>query len=118
LVFTAFFALVGLWPLVHKRPFRLWALCLSAVFLLLTLAVPGVLHPLNLLWTRLGKLLAKITNPVITGVMFYVIFTPAALLLRLLGKDLLHLKYDASATTYWIRRDPAGLIPDSMRNQF
>jgi hypothetical protein len=118
LVFTAFFALVGLWPLVHKRPLRLWALGLSAVFLLFALILPRALRPLNLLWTRFGKLLSKITNPVITGVMFYVIFTPAGLLLRLFGKDLLRLKYDPNSTTYWIGRDPAGLIPESMRNQF
>jgi saxitoxin biosynthesis operon SxtJ-like protein len=118
LVFTAFFALAGLWPLVHKRPLRLWALVISAAFLLVALALPGVLHPLNLWWARLGKLLSKVTNPVITGAMFYMIFTPAGLLLRLFGKDLLRLKYDRNATTYWIRRDPAGLSPESMRNQF
>jgi hypothetical protein len=118
LVFTAFFALVGVWPLVHKRPLRPWALFVSAAFLLVALAFPRVLHPLNLLWTRFGRLLSKVTNPIITGLMFYVIFTPAGLLLRLFGKDLLRLKYDRSAPSYWIRRDPAGLIPESMRNQF
>jgi hypothetical protein len=118
LVFTAFFALVGLWPLVHKRPLRPWALFVSAGFLLVALAFPRVLHPLNLLWARFGRLLSKVTNPIITGLMFYVIFTPAGLLLRLFGKDLLRLKYDPSAPSYWIRRDPAGLIPESMRNQF
>jgi hypothetical protein len=118
LVFTAFFALVGVWPLVHKRPLRPWALFVSAAFLLVALALPRVLHPLNLLWTRFGRLLSKVTNPIITGLMFYVIFTPAGLLLRLFGKDLLRLKYDRSAPSYWIRRDPAGLIPESMRNQF
>jgi Saxitoxin biosynthesis operon protein SxtJ len=118
LVFTAFFALVGVWPLVHRRPLRLWAFFVSAAFLLVALAIPRVLHPLNLLWTRFGRLLSKVTNPIITGLMFYVIFTPAGILLRLFGKDLLRLKYDRSATSYWIRRDPAGLIPESMRNQF
>jgi hypothetical protein len=118
LVFTAFFGLVGLWPLVHKRPIRLWALYVGAAFLLVALARPGVLRPLNVVWTRFGQLLSKVTNPIITGAMFYIVFTPAGLLLRLMGKDLLRLKYDRSATTYWIRRDPAGLIPESMRNQF
>jgi hypothetical protein len=118
LVFTAFFALVGVWPLVHRRPLRLWAFFVSAAFLLVALALPRVLHPLNLLWARFGRLLSKVTNPIITGLMFYVIFTPAGLLLRLFGKDLLRLKYDRSATSYWIRRDPAGLVPESMRNQF
>jgi hypothetical protein len=118
LVFTAFFALVGLWPLVHKRPMRLWALYVSAAFFLIALAIPSILRPLNLLWARFGRLLSKVTNPIITGIMFYVIFTPAAVVLRLLGKDLLRLKYDRNATTYWIPRDPAGLVPESMRNQF
>ena len=118
LVFTAFFALVGVWPLVHRRPLRLWAFFVSAAFLLVALALPRVLHPLNLLWARFGRLLSKVTNPIITGLMFYVIFTPAGLLLRLFGKDLLRLKYERSATSYWIRRDPAGLVPESMRNQF
>ena len=104
--------------MVHKRPLRPWALFVSAAFLLVALAFPRVLHPLNLLWTRFGRLLSKVTNPIITGLMFYVIFTPAGLLLRLFGKDLLRLKYDRSAPSYWIRRDPAGLIPESMRNQF
>jgi len=118
LVFTAFAALVALWPLIHKRPFRPWALYVSAAFLLVSLALPAVLHPLNILWTKFGRLLAKITNPIITGIMFFGIFTPAALVLRLLGKDLLRLKYDRNATTYWIPRDPAGLASESMRNQF
>src|ERR1700733_11707596 len=81
LVFTAFFTLVGLWPMVHKRPMRPWALYAGAAFLVLPLALPPVLGPLNLLWTRLGRLLSKVTNPIITGVMFYVIFAPAGLLL-------------------------------------
>lgn len=118
LVFTAFFALVGLWPMVHKRPMRLWALYVSAAFLVLALALPAVLGPLNLLWTRFGRLLSKVTNPIITGLMFYTIFTPAGLLMRMFGKDLLRLKYDRDATTYWIGRDPAGFLPESMRNQF
>jgi hypothetical protein len=117
-VFAAFFALVGLWPLVHKRPMRLWALYAGVAFLLVALAIPSILRPLNLVWTRFGRLLSKVTNPIITGIMFYVIFTPAAVVLRLLGKDLLRLKSDKGAATYWISRDPAGLVPDSMRNQF
>lgn len=91
---------------------------MGAAFLLFALTLPRLLRPLNLLWTRFGQLLSKVTNPIITGVMFYGIFTPAGLVLRLLGKDLLRLKYDRDTETYWIQRDPAGLVPESMRNQF
>jgi len=118
LVFTAFFVLLGLWPMVHNRRVRIWALGLSMPFLLSALAFPRVLGPLNIIWTQLGKLLAKVTNPLITGLMFYLIFAPTGVILRLLGNDLLRMKYDRGSATYWIRRDPAGLGSESMRNQF
>jgi hypothetical protein len=52
------------------------------------------------------------------GFMFYLIFTPAALLFRLLGRDFLRLKPEGEAGSYWIPRNPPGPAPESMRNQF
>ncbi|MBI3471788.1 MAG: hypothetical protein HY013_10570 [Candidatus Solibacter usitatus] len=118
LVFTAFFGIYGLWPLWKGGAPRLWSLALSGAFLALALIAPAVLHPLNLLWTKLGLLLARITNPIVTGLMFYVIFTPAALAMRLMGKDLLRLRPDPDADSYWIPRQPPGPPPETMRNQF
>ena len=40
------------------------------------------------------------------------------LLARLFGKDLLSLKRDAAATSYWIKRDPPGPSPGSLTRQF
>jgi hypothetical protein len=118
LVFCGFFALTGLWPLWHKRPIRTWELYVSAAFLLIAFTAPAILHPLNLLWTKLGHLLSKVTNPIVTGLMFFIIFTPAGLVLRLLGKDLLRLKYDRTAQTYWIPRAPLDPAAQTLRNQF
>jgi hypothetical protein len=67
---------------------------------------------------KLAWLISKITNPIITGLMFYLLFTPAALICRWIGKDLLRLKYDHAADSYWIPRDPAGPPPETMQNQF
>ena len=117
-VFAIFFALVTFWPLLHGRHIRLWAAGASLAFLLVALTIPAILHPLNAIWTRLGLLISKITNPIVTGLMFFVIFTPAALFMKALGKDLLNLKYDKTSKSYWILRDPPGPLPESMRNQF
>ena len=117
-VFAAAFAFFGLIPLLRGKPLRLWCLVLSAGFLLLALAIPVILHPLNRVWVRFGVLLGKVTNPLITGLMFFIVFTPAALILRLLGKDSLRLKFDSGAATYWIPRNPPGPLPETMRNQF
>ena len=118
LVFTGFFALLACLPLLRGRPFRPWALAVSGAFLLATLIRPRVLHPLNRLWTRLAVLISKVTNPIMTGLMFYVLFTPVAIVLRLMGKDLLRLKAEPGVKTFWIPRDPPGPAPETMRNQF
>ena len=117
-VFTGFFLLLGLWPLLRGRPVRAWALGVAALCLILTLARPSLLHPANLLWTRLGLLLQRVVSPVVMGAMFLLLFTPMGLLLRAMGKDLLRLKYDPQAPTYWIHRTPPGPAPESMANQF
>ena len=117
-IFTAAFALLGTIPLLRGKPARPWCLGISAVFFLLALTVPAILRPLNRLWMRVGLLIRKVTNPIIAGLMFFLVFTPLALFFRLLGKDLLRLKFDASAKTYWIIRHPPGPSPETMRNQF
>jgi Saxitoxin biosynthesis operon protein SxtJ len=118
MVLAAFFALIGILPLLRGHPVRLWALPLSAIFLLAALIAPTMLAPLNRIWTALGALLHKITNPIILGVFFYLVFTPFGALMRLFGKDFLRLKLDPDAESYWIVRQPAGPPPESMSNQF
>jgi hypothetical protein len=116
-VFTAAFLLFGLWPLLHGGPVRLWCLILSGTLFVVTLAWPVLLHGPNLIWTRCGILLGRVVNPIVTGLLFYLVFTPTAAVLRCMGKDLLHLARDQNAKTYWIQRDPAEDLSD-MRNQF
>jgi hypothetical protein len=82
------------------------------------MAFPRVLKPLNLMWAKIGLLLSRITNPIVTGLMFYLFFVPSSLILRCLGKDSLRLKFDRKAASYWIPRVPPGPDPESMRNQF
>src|SRR6267143_4473704 len=116
LVFAAFFAALAFAPLLRGKPLRPWALGVSVAFLVVALKVPALLHPWNRGLTRLGLLVSRVTNPLVTGLMFYLIFTPAALLYRLFGKDSLKLKVDPRAESYWILRHPPGPRPDSMRN--
>lgn len=118
LTFAVFFALVGLFPLIHHKSVRLWALGLCGLFLVAAVAFPSVLKPLNSIWAKFGLLLSRITNPIVTALMFYLFFTPVSLLLRALGKDALRIKFDRTATTYWIARVPPGPTAESMRHQF
>jgi Saxitoxin biosynthesis operon protein SxtJ len=118
LVFAAVFAAIALLPAIHGAPIRMWALAVAAAFAAAALLVPRLLYPLNRAWFALGLLLHHIVNPVIMAVLFYGAILPMALLLRLLGKDLLRLKRDEAATSYWITRDPPGPAAGSMSKQF
>jgi Saxitoxin biosynthesis operon protein SxtJ len=117
-VFSALFALVGLGPLVHGRPVRAWAVLVATTFLLIALARPRILAPLNRLWLGFGLLLHACVSPMIMGLVFYTTVTPIGLARRLLGADPLRLRLDRDAVTYWIERDPPGPAPDTMRRQF
>src|SRR5262245_34262435 len=118
LVVTAFFRAVAFLPVLKGHPARWWASPFAALFLIAALVRPSVLHGLNVLWLRLGLLLQRIVSPVILLLLFYGIFTPAAFLYRLLGKDLLGLRFDHRANSYWIARTPPGPPPESMVNQY
>jgi hypothetical protein len=52
------------------------------------------------------------------AMLYYTTVTPIALLLRLLGKDLLRLRFEPANPTYWIARQPPGPAPDTMPRQF
>lgn len=118
LVFTIFFLVVALLPLLHGDGLRLWAIGLSGLFFTLVLAAPQWLSPFNRLWTRLGVLLHSIIGPVALGIVFYGVIMPIGLIMRLLGKDLLRLRPNKSSSSYWIDRRPAGPAPESLKLPF
>jgi len=45
-----------------------------------------------------------VMSRVILGILFYLAITPVALILRLRGKDLLDIKLDPAAASYWKHR--------------
>jgi len=117
-VFAAVFLIVAVLPLLKSGGPRWWAFGVSAAFALVSVVKPDLLAGANRLWMKFGLLLAKVVSPIALGVLFYLVFTPIGLLMRLTGKDPLRLKFDAAAPSYWIARDPPGPPPTSMTNQF
>ena len=112
------FTVIGVWPLLSEGPPRWWALIAAALFCGLAFLRPALLAPLNRLWFKFGLLLNKITSPLIMGLLFYGVITPYAYILRWSGKDLLRLRFDPSADSYWIERKPPGPAPETIKRQF
>lgn len=118
IVIAIFFALVGGWPLIFGGTVRWWAIGICGAFVVCALLFPRVLNPLNKLWTQFGLLLHKVMNPILLGIIFFLVVTPMGVLMRLAGKDPLRLKPQSDTSTYWIERSPPGPDPDTMKNQF
>jgi hypothetical protein len=116
IVFTCAFAVIGSLPLLHGDDPRIWAYGVSAAFLAVALARPGLLAPLNRVWTRFSLLLSKIVQPLVLGVLFFAIMTPVALVGRLFGRDPLRRRLEPASATYWLDREPVD--PESVRRQF
>ena len=114
IVFFIIFFLIALYPLLSDQEIRLWALIISAIFLILGLLKSKLLTPLNKLWFRFGIFLGKIITPIIMGIIFFIVVTPIGLIMRLIGKDLLNLKYNKEKS-YWIEKTGP---KSKMKNQF
>ncbi len=97
-----------------------WPYTLTAAVIIAVVAVtrPAVLAPLNRSWMKFGRLVNRVTTPLVLGLLFFLMITPIGLIMRLAGKDPLRLKGDRDAPSYWVERKPPGPAPESMPNQF
>ena len=114
IVFFVVFFLIALYPLIHNEEIRIWSLIISLIFLILGLINSRILNPLNKLWFKFGILLGKIVSPIIMGIIFFLVVTPIGFIMRILGKDLLNLKFNANKS-YWIEKNGP---KSKMKNQF
>ena len=107
LIVGAGFTVIGLWPLVRRGlPPRLWALELAAALVLAALIFPRALRYPYRVWMFIGHCLGWLNTRILMTLIFYVIFTPAALVMRLIGRDAMNRKYESSAQSYRMTKSP------------
>ena len=114
IVFFIVFLLIAIYPLVNQGEIRVWSILISLLFLILGIINSKILTPLNKVWFKFGIFLGKIISPIVMGLIFFLVVTPIAFLMRMLKKDLLNLKYNKNST-YWIEKNEP---KSKMKNQF
>ena len=114
IVFFIVFLIVSLWPLLNNDQIRYWALFVSILFFLLGIINSKLLTPLNQTWFKFGLFLGKIISPFVMGIIFFLVVTPIGLLMRIIKKDLLNLRFNKNKS-YWIEK---GGPKSKMKNQF
>ena len=114
--FTVGAAFLVLGAIVWWRGSETVAIALTALGALLGVlgvSVPDRLGPLERAWMDLAHLISKVTTPIFMGVVFFLVITPIALLMRLFGKAPMRPRHGSA--TYWVARDPSATRGDLTR---
>lgn len=87
-------------PWLLNAGFVLWPWVLSGLLALMGIVAPMSLRPVYQTWMRFGLFMSRFTTPLIMGLVFFVVITPVALVMKLLGKDPMRRKLAQDQTTY------------------
>ena len=103
--FSFIFLMASIYIFFREFNILFYILCTcSIVFLLIAYFKSEILRPLNKLWMNFGLFLGMIVSPIVMGIIFFVIFSPIGILMRLFGRDELLIKLKRKHS-YWINRN-------------
>lgn len=115
IVFAIIIALISTYPLLNDADIHTRGLMVAILLLIAAFFASRLLFIPNKLWFKFGLLLGVIITPIVMSVIYYVSVVPIGLLMKLSGKDILNLKINPKADSYWIKRDEP---VRSMKDQF
>lgn len=95
-------AIIGGFLLWKATPAAPYLLILAAFFLISSLLLPSILRPIERIWMKIAELISAVMTRAILVLTFYLVITPMGLILRLIGKDLLDMKFDSNRKSYWV----------------
>ena len=116
LVVGAVLLLVACWLLIWGTGSTwIYWLIAALIFAAAGIFLPKVLYWPNVVWFKIGMLLGSVIAPIVMFLIFIVVFVPTGLIIRARKNDLLSLKMDPGAKSYWIDRE---MKPQNMNRQF
>jgi O-antigen/teichoic acid export membrane protein len=97
-IIVLLFGLLLPWLLEASWP--IWPWPLAALLALWGLIGPGSLRPIYRGWMRFGLLLSRVTTPLILSLVFFLMFVPVGLAIRLCGHDPMRGRLQPDAQSY------------------
>jgi len=106
---------IGCYPLLDGgEPY--WLVVIIAFIVVLTWIIfPALMRRFYVRWVWAGEKIGNVISKIVLFFLYFFIFTTVSLLLKILGKDLLHKSIDTTKTSYWVKREQQ---PFTMKNQF
>ena len=97
-------AVIGAVLYFRQKPNSVYFLMISLALLLPALIFPQILKMPYRFWMKLSDIMGWIMTRVILTILFYLVFTPTALILKVIKKDLLNLKIKPNQSSYWLEK--------------
>lgn len=87
-------------PWLFNLTYVYWPWIIGAILTTLALLIPLALQPIYMVWMKFGNVMGWINTRIILGILFYAMFLPIGLIMRILGKDPMARKWDKTVTSY------------------
>jgi hypothetical protein len=112
--FLIFFA-ISFYPLIGNNKINMLSLSASIVFFLISIMKPRILKYFYILWIKLGNIIGYYISIIVMFILYFFLFTPISVILKIMRKDLLNKKIDLKTKSYWLVRK---VQPNSLWKQF
>ncbi len=78
---------------------------LDLIVVVFTIVRPEYLRPIHRAMLFVSQKIGWFNTRLLLGIIYYLVFTPIGMVMRILGRDLLDRKYDRQKNSYWILID-------------
>ncbi|MDF1526216.1 MAG: SxtJ family membrane protein [bacterium] len=94
-------------PWLRGHGWPRWPWYLSGALGVAGLAAPAALGPVYRVWMKFGHIMGRVNSTIILTVVFFVVFTPVGLIMRILNRDILNRKFDKETDSYRVASQPS-----------
>ncbi|MDD5136441.1 MAG: SxtJ family membrane protein [Candidatus Omnitrophica bacterium] len=102
----------------HRVSWSYWLFGLGIITALMILTAPKLLRPVYLTFTKIAHAIGWFNTRAILILIYYMLITPIALIMRIFREDPLDRKIEKNAASYWVKRAAAGPIKEGLQRQF
>jgi len=118
LVMAGALSIVGALSFVLGGHTAIWLIGAAVLMAIAALAVPALLNPLRIAWMKLAHVIGAVNSRIILTVIFAVVVTPIALVMRILGRSSIDRRPDPARASYWRPREPHDFAAKRLERQF
>ena len=112
------FLIISLLLIIRHKPGSYWTSLICCIFFISAVLSPGLLRPIYIYWMKLALVLSWVNTRIILFVLYYFVFTPVALGIKLFGVDLLDRKIEKKKESYWKEKEKSKMGLSGYERQF